>query len=121
MQEWSNWEWIPQKAKALCLSLVCLLCCAAVAVVVFPQGLGTDDSTLIRVMVSRSEIDMLHIRREFLATYGKSLHSFIKVTPTFAKQLQRDPLNNFLGILEEVELRRLYIYVLKTFLNVLGY
>ncbi|NXI60894.1 ANXA4 protein, partial [Chloroceryle aenea] len=42
------------------------------------QGLGTDDSTLIRVMVSRSEIDMLDIRREFLAMYGKSLYSFIK-------------------------------------------
>ncbi|RLV84501.1 hypothetical protein DV515_00016169 [Chloebia gouldiae] len=42
------------------------------------QGLGTDDSTLIRVMVSRAEIDMLYIRREFLAMYGKSLHSFIK-------------------------------------------
>ncbi|CAN8205678.1 unnamed protein product [Coccothraustes coccothraustes] len=42
------------------------------------KGLGTDDSTLIRVMVSRAEIDMLYIRREFLAMYGKSLHSFIK-------------------------------------------
>ncbi|XP_027766445.1 annexin A4-like, partial [Empidonax traillii] len=42
------------------------------------KGLGTDDSTLIRVMVSRSEIDMLYIRREFLSMYGKSLHSFIK-------------------------------------------
>ncbi|XP_064031674.1 annexin A4 [Pogoniulus pusillus] len=42
------------------------------------KGLGTDDSTLIRVMVSRSELDMLEIRREFLSMYGKSLHSFIK-------------------------------------------
>ncbi|NXS98853.1 ANXA4 protein, partial [Jacana jacana] len=42
------------------------------------KGLGTDDNTLIRVMVSRSEIDMLHIRREFLTMYGKSLYSFIK-------------------------------------------
>ncbi|KAF1486014.1 Annexin A4, partial [Eudyptula minor novaehollandiae] len=42
------------------------------------QGLGTDDNTLIRVMVSRSEIDMLDIRREFLTMYGKSLYSFIK-------------------------------------------
>ncbi|PKU34000.1 annexin a4 [Limosa lapponica baueri] len=42
------------------------------------SGLGTDDNTLIRVMVSRSEIDMLHIRREFLTMYGKSLYSFIK-------------------------------------------
>ncbi|NWR79865.1 ANXA4 protein, partial [Centropus unirufus] len=42
------------------------------------KGLGTDDNTLIRVMVSRSEIDMLDIRREFVTMYGKSLYSFIK-------------------------------------------
>ncbi|KAJ7425750.1 Annexin A4 [Willisornis vidua] len=42
------------------------------------KGLGTDDSTLIRVMVSRSEVDMVYIRKEFLSMYGKSLHSFIK-------------------------------------------
>uniref|UniRef100_A0A669QN49 Annexin n=1 Tax=Phasianus colchicus TaxID=9054 RepID=A0A669QN49_PHACC len=45
-------------------------------------GLGTDDSTLIRVKVSRSEIDMLDIRREFLLTYRKSLYSFMKVNLT---------------------------------------
>lgn len=44
-----------------------------------PQGLGTDDSTLIRVMVSRAEIDMLDIRANFKRLYGKSLYSFIKV------------------------------------------
>uniref|UniRef100_A0A8B9LAW9 Annexin n=1 Tax=Astyanax mexicanus TaxID=7994 RepID=A0A8B9LAW9_ASTMX len=42
------------------------------------KGLGTTDSILIRVMVSRSEIDMQDIKAEFLKTYGKSLHSFIK-------------------------------------------
>ncbi|XP_044516841.1 annexin A4 [Gracilinanus agilis] len=42
------------------------------------KGLGTDDDTLIRIMVSRSEIDMLDIRECFKRNYGKSLYSFIK-------------------------------------------
>ncbi|KAH1178444.1 annexin A4 isoform X1 [Mauremys mutica] len=42
------------------------------------KGLGTDDDTLIRVMVSRCEIDMLDIRHEFKRMYGKSLYSFIQ-------------------------------------------
>ncbi|XP_029459871.1 annexin A4 [Rhinatrema bivittatum] len=42
------------------------------------KGLGTDDNTLVRVMVSRCEIDMLDIRAEFKKMYGKSLFSFIK-------------------------------------------
>ncbi|XP_041032107.1 annexin A4-like [Carcharodon carcharias] len=41
------------------------------------KGLGTDDRTLIRIMVSRCEVDMLDIRAEFKRTYGKSLYSFI--------------------------------------------
>ncbi|XP_072254101.1 annexin A5-like, partial [Pyxicephalus adspersus] len=43
------------------------------------QGAGTDDDTLIRVMVSRSEIDMLDIRKEYRMHYGKSLLQAIKV------------------------------------------
>ncbi|XP_078285311.1 annexin A4-like [Rhinoraja longicauda] len=42
------------------------------------KGAGTEDNTLIRVMVSRCEIDMLDIKDEFQKMYGKSLHSFIK-------------------------------------------
>uniref|UniRef100_A0A1D5P8E9 Uncharacterized protein n=1 Tax=Gallus gallus TaxID=9031 RepID=A0A1D5P8E9_CHICK len=42
------------------------------------EGLETDDNTLIRVVVSCSEIDVLDIRREFLTMYGKSIYSFIK-------------------------------------------
>ncbi|XP_030057748.1 annexin A4 [Microcaecilia unicolor] len=42
------------------------------------KGAGTDDRTLVRVMVSRCEIDMLDIRAEFKRMYGKSLYSFIK-------------------------------------------
>ncbi|MBN3300567.1 ANXA4 protein, partial [Amia calva] len=42
------------------------------------KGLGTTDSILIRVMVSRAEIDMLDIKAQFLKMYGKTLFSFIK-------------------------------------------
>ncbi|XP_061448509.1 annexin A4 [Rhineura floridana] len=42
------------------------------------KGLGTDDDTLIRVMVSRCEIDMIDVKAEFKRMYGKSLYSFIK-------------------------------------------
>ncbi|KAG8592872.1 hypothetical protein GDO81_000648 [Engystomops pustulosus] len=42
------------------------------------KGAGTDDSTLIRVMVSRSEMDLLDIRKEYRKNFGKSLHQAIK-------------------------------------------
>lgn len=44
-----------------------------------PQGSGTDDHTLIRIMVSRSELDMLDIRANFRRMFAKSLYSMIKV------------------------------------------
>ncbi|XP_065807849.1 annexin A3a isoform X2 [Labrus bergylta] len=42
------------------------------------KGGGTDESTLNRVMVSRSEIDLLDIRAEFKKLYEYSLHSAIE-------------------------------------------
>uniref|UniRef100_A0A8C4I3Y6 Annexin n=1 Tax=Dicentrarchus labrax TaxID=13489 RepID=A0A8C4I3Y6_DICLA len=42
------------------------------------KGAGTDDNTLIRVMVSRSEIDMLDIRADFRRMFACSLFSMIK-------------------------------------------
>ncbi|CAH2273382.1 annexin A2 [Pelobates cultripes] len=41
------------------------------------KGKGTKDKILIRIMVSRSEVDMLKIRAEFKKKYGKSLHYYI--------------------------------------------
>ncbi|CAG5119449.1 unnamed protein product [Candidula unifasciata] len=42
------------------------------------KGAGTNDRALIRIIVSRSEIDMVIIKNEFQKTYGKTLASFIK-------------------------------------------
>ena len=42
-------------------------------------GLGTDDATLVRVVVTRCEIDMQHIKETFLRKYGKPLARMIEV------------------------------------------
>lgn len=42
------------------------------------RGIGTHDHDLIRIVIVRSEIDMLDIKDEFQRKYGKSLESFIK-------------------------------------------
>ncbi|XP_020278139.1 annexin B9-like isoform X2 [Pseudomyrmex gracilis] len=41
------------------------------------KGLGTDDSRLIRLVVTRSEIDMGEIKGVFYQEYGQSLEDFI--------------------------------------------
>nr|KAG5713812.1 hypothetical protein BaRGS_024439 [Batillaria attramentaria] len=42
------------------------------------KGMGTDDRTLIRVVVSRCEVDMKQIKEEFQRRYGQSLEAFIR-------------------------------------------
>ncbi|GAB5567222.1 annexin A6 isoform X1 [Prionailurus iriomotensis] len=42
------------------------------------KGAGTDEKTLTRIMISRSEVDLLNIRREFIEKYDKSLHQAIE-------------------------------------------
>lgn len=44
------------------------------------QGLGTDDKTLIRVIITRAEVDMVQVKQEFQKEFGKSLEDFIKVS-----------------------------------------
>jgi len=42
------------------------------------KGLGTDDHTLVRVMVTRCEVDMVQIKNKFYESYRESLGSFIR-------------------------------------------
>lgn len=42
------------------------------------KGIGTDDKTLVRLVVSRSEIDMENIKEEFLRLYQKTLAKMIE-------------------------------------------
>lgn len=42
------------------------------------KGLGTDDQTLIRLVVTRCEIDMVQIKQEFHKMYHQTLEAFIK-------------------------------------------
>ena len=53
--------------------------CLCLPVTGLHQGAGTDEKTLTRIMVSRSEIDLLNIRWEFVEKYDKSLHQAIEV------------------------------------------
>lgn len=41
------------------------------------KGMGTDDRALVRLVVSRSEVDMADIKHAFQQAYGKTLGSFI--------------------------------------------
>lgn len=44
------------------------------------RGPGTDDATLMRILISRSEIDLEDIKREFERRYELTLKSAIEVS-----------------------------------------
>jgi hypothetical protein len=43
-------------------------------------GMGTKDQALIRIMVTRCEVDLVDIKNAFQSKYGKTLESFISVS-----------------------------------------
>lgn len=43
------------------------------------KGLGTDDDTVCRILVSRCEVDMVQIKEQFQRLYKQTLGMFIKV------------------------------------------
>ncbi len=41
------------------------------------KGVGTDDNTLMRIIVSRCEVDMQNIKAEFQSAFNQTLGKFI--------------------------------------------
>jgi hypothetical protein len=52
------------------------------------KGLGTDENSLIRIVVSRCEKDMVQIKDKFQELYNASLLSFIKVIYSLHLQIE---------------------------------
>lgn len=46
-------------------------------------GIGTNDAQLIRIITTRSEVDLMDIKGVFESMFGKSLKSWIKVSESF--------------------------------------
>lgn len=52
-------------------------------------GMGTNDNQLIRLIVTRSEVDLKDIKVAFQHKYGKSLRSWIEVGVFFLDEVDK--------------------------------
>ncbi len=50
------------------------------------KGLGTNEDCLIRILVSRCEIDMVQIKKKFQDLYKQSLVEWLKVFSFFKRE-----------------------------------
>lgn len=72
------------------------------------DGLGTDDLTLIRIIVSRSEIDLENIKDEFERLFDRTLLSAVKVYLIFSFYRDNVMFNvNMLDVITERNIWRL--------------
>lgn len=68
------------------------------------KGLGTDDSRLIRLVVTRSEIDMGEIKSVFYKEYGQSLEDFISVSYSTSQ-------NVYIGVIDMSMYLHIYVVI----------
>lgn len=83
---WDSWKALAECLGSHVLTYVKVFCV---------KGAGTKDDALIRVIVTRCEVDMVQIKQEFQRLHGRPLESFIEVqilSFDFLMQLKDDTL-----------------------------
>lgn len=63
------------------------------------KGLGTDDESLLRVVISRCECDMVQIKEAFQRDYKQTLGQFIAVSGSSQTDVTNQCLKYFLNML----------------------
>lgn len=83
---WDSWKALAECLDSYMLTYVKVFCV---------KGAGTKDDALIRVIVTRCEVDMVQIKQEFQRLHGRTLEAFIEVQVLsfdFPMQLKDDTL-----------------------------